>query len=152
MSVHCKIGSSSVRPINGYGPQECDQSSKKVEFFTAFESAIKSATLNDECICAELDANSKITMENLASDPHHISGNGQLLMEVVNRNSLIVVNSTSKCFGTITRLRKTKHSDEKSAIDFFIVCQRFFKLIISLEIDEERKFILTKYSTRIGSK
>ena len=43
LSVQCKIGTSSVRLINGYGPQESDPSSDKLEFFTVFESAIKSA-------------------------------------------------------------------------------------------------------------
>ena len=125
LSVQCTIGSSSVRLINGYGPQECDPISEKLEFFSAFESAIESGNSNGELICAQLDANSKIGMDNMSSDPHHISANGQMLMDVVNRNGLIIVNATSKCFGTITRLRKTKNSEEKSAIDFFIVCQRF---------------------------
>ena len=79
LSVQCKIGTSSVRLINGYGPQESDPSSDKLEFFTVFESAIKSAHLNGNLICAQLDANSKIGKENMASDPHHISANGQLL-------------------------------------------------------------------------
>ena len=76
LSVKCKIGNNNVRLINGYGPQEYDQNSQKMEFFTAFETAIQSAYLNGDLICAELDANSKIGMENLISYPHHISVNG----------------------------------------------------------------------------
>lgn len=150
--VQSKIGAKNVRLINGYGPQESDAISDKLEFFTGFESAIKGAKLNGNLICAELDANSKIGMENIALDPHHISANGKMLMDVVKRNGLIVVNSTSKCFGTITRIRKTKLLEEKSVIDYFIVCPGFFELISSLVIDEERKYVLTKYSSRMGKK
>ena len=152
LSVRCQIGAKSVHLINGYGPQESDAISLKDEFFMAFESAIQSAILNGDLICAELDANSKIGMENIPSDPHHISANGQMLMDIVKRNGLIVVNSTNKCSGVITRIRKTLMLEEKSVLDYFIVCPRFFQLIISMEIDEERKFVLTKYSNRMGKK
>ena len=152
MRIELEHRARSVRLINGYSPQESDPCNEKIECFTAFESAIQSTKLKGDLICAELDANSKIGMENLSSDPHHISANGQMLMDVVNRNDLIIVNSTSKCIGTITRLRKTKTSDEKSVIDFFIVCQWFFELIQCMEIDENRKFTLTKYSSRMGLK
>ena len=32
--------------------------------------------------------------------------NGRMLMDIVDRNGLIVVNTTNKCIGTITRIRK----------------------------------------------
>ena len=112
---------------------------EKIQFFSSFETAVQSGILRGDLICAELDANSKIGMENI-----------QLLMDIVSRNDLIVVNSTAKCSGVITRIRKTKHSEEKSVIDYFIVCRRFFELICSLEIDESRKYVLTKYSSRMG--
>ena len=37
-------------------------------------------------------------------------------------------------------------------IDYFIVCPRFFELISSMEVDENRKYVLTKYSSRLGTK
>jgi hypothetical protein len=150
--VQCVISSSNVSLINGYGPQEYDPISEKMKFFTAFETAIINAKLNGNLFCSELDANSKIGMENISLDPHHISVNGQLLMDIVNRNGLIVVNSTSKCFGTLTRVRRTNISEEKSVLDYFIVCSSFYELISSMEIDEGGKYALTKYSSRMGKK
>ena len=150
--VQCKISSFSVSLINGYGPQENEPHGEKMKFFTCFEIAIQSALFNGNLICSELDANSKIGLENILSDPNNISANGHILMEIVNRNGLIVVNSTSKCFGTITRRIKTKISEEKSVIDYYIVCPKFFELISSMEIDENRKYVLTKYSSRMGVK
>jgi hypothetical protein len=51
---------------------------------------------------------------------------------------LIVVNGNDKCFGVITRYRKTINGIDESIIDFLIVCRRFFNLINRLEIDEVR--------------
>ena len=149
--VQCKIGSNSVSLINGYDPQETDAINERMQFFTCFETAIQSSMLNGNLICCELDANSKIGIENIPLDIHKISANGQLLMDIVKRNDLIIVNSTKKCTGTFTRVRKTKVLDEKSIIDYFLVCRRFYELILSLEIDEDRKFVLTKYATRMGT-
>ena len=148
--VQCKISNYNINLINGYGPQESETMEEKLKFFSCFETAIKNSKLNGSLICSELDANSKIGMENLNSDPNNMSPNGQLLMEIVNRNNLIVVNSTSKCSGIITRIRKTSISEEKSVLDYFIVCESFFTLISRMEVDEHRKYVLTKYSSRMG--
>ena len=148
--VQCQIGANYVNLINGYGPQESDANSVKLSFFSSFETAIQSAVLTGTLMCAELDANSKIGMENISLDPHHISANGRMLMDIVDRNGLIVVNTTNKCIGTITRTRKAGNRIEKSVLDYFIVCQKFYEMILKMEIDEDRKFVLTKYSSRMG--
>ena len=148
--VQCKISNYDINLINGYGPQESETMEEKLKFFSCFETAIVNSKLNGNLICSQLDANSKIGLENLKSDPNNMSPNGQLLMEIVNRNNLIVVNSTSKCSGIITRIRKTSISEEKSVLDYFIVCESFFTLISRMEVDENRKYVLTKYSSRMG--
>ena len=148
--VQCKISNYNINLINGYGPQESETMEEKLKFFSCFETAIKNSKLNGSLICSELDANSKIRLENLDKAPNHISPNGQLLMKIVNRNGLVIVNSTSKCSGVITRMRKTSISEEKSVLDYFIVCQKIFTLISRMEVDENRKYALTKYSSRMG--
>ena len=39
---------------------------------------------------------------------------------------------------------------EKSVIDFFIVCQKIYDLILTMNIDEERLYTLTKYASKKG--
>ena len=56
------------------------------------------------------------------------------------------------CKGVITRYRKTVNSEEKSVLDYFIVCKRFYNLVKSMIVDEERIYSLTKYSGRTGNK
>ena len=100
----------------------------------------------------EMDANSKLGSKMIPNDPHEQSENGKKLNKLVDENDLIVVNSRELCTGTITRYRKTINGEEKSVLDYFIVCRQFFNLIIKMTIDEERKYCLTKYSTKTGSK
>ena len=56
-------------------------------------------------------------------------------------------------FGTITRKRNTKKVKEESVIDFVIGCEEMVDMVESLVIDEERKYVLTKYQkTKKGVK
>ena len=58
-----------------------------------------------------------------------------------------------KCSGTITRCRNTKEITEESVIDFVIGCDEMVDMVDSLVIDEERKYVLTKYhKTKKGVK
>ena len=121
---------------------------EKLEFYSVLEEEISQTLASDRMLCLELDANAKIGNQIIRNDPHEISANGKLLLSIVERNNLVIVNATNKCFGTITRMKKVKNIIEKSVLDYFIVCQNFYSLIISLIIDEERKNVLTKFTRR----
>ena len=75
-----------------------------------------------------------------------------MLMEIVNENDMIVVNSADICTGVITRIRETTIRTEKSVLDFFIVCKKFFTYITKMTVDEARKYPLTKFSSKVGNK
>ena len=113
---------------------------------------VKSAMLAGTAVCIELDANSKLGPDIVPGDPDVKSRNGKLLEKVIDDNDLVVVNGTQLCTGLITRYRKTVNNIERSVIDFFIVCKRFFQLIMYMEIDEKRLYTLTKYSNKVGEK
>ena len=74
-----------------------------------------------------------------------MSANGKLLADVIISQNLVVVNSTDKCHGVITRYKKTIHGEEKSILDYYIVCQELFQNIIKMSIDEERIFTLSRF-------
>ena len=97
-----------------------------------------------------MDANSKLGPALIPGDPCEQSKNGKLLLKVIEENDLIVVNGTDLCKGIITRYRQTKNSIEKSVLDYFLVCRKFYNLIMSLMIDEDRIYALTKYSNKNG--
>ena len=54
------------------------------------------------------------------------------------------------CKGQITRQRKTKLSEEKSIIDFVIVCDILKEYFEDMFIDENRVYVLTNYAINKG--
>ena len=63
------------------------------------------------------------------------------------------MNSLPICEGLITRHRIQSGKEEKSVLDFFIVCTRVLPYVTKMVIDEKRKYILTNYKpARKGEK
>lgn len=136
--------------------EQSDMEILVVEATLGTHKEIEKTKLTGKMLCLELDANAKVGPEVINGDPNEQSGNGKLLLSLVKDLNLIIVNATEKCSGTITRIRKTKSKKtqkvniERSVLDYFIVCQKFYELILELKIDEERLHVLTKYASRKG--
>ena len=47
-------------------------------------------------------------------------------------------------------MKKKRNKTEISILDYFVVCQRFYNLINDMTIDEDRKYVLKKYSKLRG--
>ena len=150
--VEGTIENKKVRFINGYGPQEDESDEIREGFFNRIDQEVKSSKLSGSMTCIELDANAKLGSAIIPGDPKEQSKNGKLLEKVVDENELVVVNAKDLCKGVITRYRKTVNSEEKSVLDYFIVCKRFYNLVKSMTIDEDGAYSLTKYSGRTGNK
>ena len=134
-----------IRTINSYGPQEYWSLEVRIDYFTELESRIIIAKSEQKLICIEGDINSKLGNRIIPGDPHTISQNGKLLNEIISRQDLIVVNATEKCRGIITRYKKTVRGEEKSILDYFIVCRQLYQKIQQMTIDEERRFVLSRF-------
>ena len=135
----------SIRTINSYGPQEYWSWETKTEYFTELESRIITAKSDRKFVCLEFDANSKLGYEIIPGDLYPISQNGKLLRDIISRQDLIVLNATDKCIGKITRYKNTVRGEEKSILDYFIVCQELYRKVEKLIIDEERKHVLARF-------
>jgi hypothetical protein len=148
--VEATLRKSKVRFINSYGIQETSPVEDKVDFYSTLEDEIQS-TFDAGCmLCWETGANAKLGTEYIKGDPHAMTNNGQLLLNLVERYNLVIVNGTEKCSGVITRMRKKGKDIEKSAIDFFIVCQALFQMVSQMQIDEDRNMVLTKFHKNGG--
>ena len=90
-----------------------------------------------------MDANAKVGADYIEGDPNVMSSNGELLIDFVERNNLIICNGTDLCKGLITRTRSTVKGKEESVIDYVIVCQELFALLLEMKIDETNA--LTRY-------
>ena len=145
--IEAQLGKSKVRFINAYGPQETSPLDDRTEFFGILDQQIQECLNKNIMLCLELDANAKVGNVAIPYNPQeNISPNGQLLLELIERNQLILVNASSKCHGKLTRVKTKKGITEKSILDYFIVCQSFYNLINEMVVDEEKKFVLKKYS------
>ena len=150
--VEVKLGDKDVRLMSGYGPQENWKKEDRKPFFDKLEEEIERAKLNGKSMLIQMDANSKLGPGVVKGDPHSQSENGKILDEILKRSALIVMNGDErKCKGKITRRRITDKVKEESIIDFVIASEDVAEMIKSVEVDEERKFALTKYSkTKTG--
>ena len=151
--VEIEIKGKHIRVISGYGPQENWAEEKRMPFFIALETELEKAQLAGKSIIVEMDANSKLGPQYIPKDPHAISPNGLILASVVERQQLAVANGNIKCKGTITRKRTTKKRVEQSVIDIVLLSKDMEETLVEMEIDEDRKFVLTKVAkTKNGVK
>ena len=87
-----------------------------------------------------------------SKDPHDQTENGSILYDFVQRNNLNILNTDKHCTGSITRHKNTRVKEEKSIIDFVIVCEGLKQHFESMSIDDTRTYTLTKYCTTKGVK
>ena len=132
------------RIITGYGPQETWEEHKRVQFLLKLEEEIVKASMIGKSVIIEMDANAKLGPNYIPRDPHSISPIGKLLEGIIQRQNLYVVNGSRQCKGNITRKRTTKNKVEQSVIDIVLVSSDLIGHLESLEIDEERRHVLTK--------
>ena len=150
LTVEASIGIYRVRIMNIYGIQESCSLIERIEFFTLLESEIEKNMLSGLMLIIEMDGNAKFGSDIISGDPHVMSPNGDLLYNIITKKGLILINSSDKCSGVITRIRNTTVRSEKSAIDFFISCPAFFQYVSKMNIDEERKLVMTRYGKKNG--
>ena len=131
---------------SAYVPQEKDSVDKKMRFWDYLDEDAKRAENEGKGFILQGDLNAWLGKNHIEKDHRKQNENGKLMADFLERNDLTVVNSLSLCTGTFTRIRKRKDMQEKSIIDFFVVCKRILPHITSMHIDEDKKEILTNYS------
>ena len=150
--VQCKIGIHKVRIINGYGTQEDDLATNRLTFWQSLEQEIVGAK-NSKCmVLIQMDANAKVGKNVISSDPNDLSDNGWLLLSLIDRENLILANSSPLCNGAIARHRVSQKNVEKSILDYILVCEKLGQFLEIMQIDEKRDFPLTKYASKKGNR
>ena len=103
-------------------------------------------------ILVQKDANNKVGVEVLKSDPNKQSENEKLIMDLLMRQNLILWNGSDCCNGSITWHRRTINGEEKSILDYILVCNGLSRYLDEIFIDEDRLHTLTKYASTKGRK
>lgn len=145
ITVEANLGTERIRVINAYGPQEDDETQHIHSFWQQVEEQVLQAK-DDNCfILIQMDANAKVGNEIIKGDPHKMSNNGRILLDIVKRQNLQIANSQHTCKGTITRQRILENKTEQSVIDFVIICAKLFEYLLETRIDEDKVYALSRH-------
>ena len=144
--VQVKVGVHQIRVFNAYGPQETNPT-ESLNFWLRLEQEIIRAKQDNCWILIEMDANAK-----LDSEFHKMTENGKLMLEIVERQNLVILNKLPICQGQITRHRITKYKEEKAILDYTLTCNELSNFVETMMIDDGRLFTLTKYVSTRGFK
>ena len=153
LTIQVDIGKYKMRIINGYGPQEDDNNQRILGFWQEMEAEIMKAKDNDCLVVVEMDANAKAGNKVIKNDPNPMSGNGRIMIDMIERQNLFIANAEDICEGVITRERMADNRIEKSVIDYILVCERMKKFLVAIKIDEDRRLVLHRIiKNRNGTK
>ena len=104
--VQCQIGKKNTRIINAYGPQEDEPLSNRVSFWQSIQLEIKAAKSEKCMVLVQLDGNAKLGKNIISQDPHNLSENGRLLLNIIESESLVLLNTSPVCQGVITCIER----------------------------------------------
>ena len=99
-----------------------------------------------------MDANAKVGKDIISRNNHITSNNGKLLLDVIDRQDLLIANSLDICKGIVTRVREFENRTEKSTIDYILTCRALAKDMTEMVIDEDRTYTLARYVKKKAGK
>ena len=93
------------------------------------------------------DFNMKVG-ETIKGNQDQISKGGRMLLKLMNKRKLELINSGSKCSGLWTRIVTTdsENDERKSVLDYVLTNQKCYHKVELMHIDEDRNFVMQKYS------
>ena len=139
-----------VRLICGYGPQLYDGTTRKDKFWKYLDTEVKSAKENGAGVILQMDGNLWAGKNIIKDDPKTQNENGKRFENFLKMNThLTVVNALEICEGTFTRIKHTKRGDQRTIIDFFVVCDQILPLLTKMTIDEKGENIMTRYQGKV---
>ena len=144
VNIHLKDISISV--TSAYGPQESDSLEKKTTFWTYLTNEVQRAKDCGNGFILQGDLNCWLGPEIIKGDVRKQNRNGKMFASFMDVNNLTCVNSLEITEGLIARIRNRLGIEEKSIIDFYVVCQRVLPYVTSLKIDNGSNHTLTNYS------
>ena len=146
MTIEVTTGTTRLRCVTGYGPQESDCVSRKEKFWNYLEIEVHSAQEDGIGLIIEIDSNAWAGEQVIPGDPKTQNNNGKHLSQFLERNTNVtLVNALPICQGAITRKRKTDCLDEKSILDLFIVCDRILPFVTKMHVDVQGENQLTNF-------
>ena len=146
ISVSITTNQMKIRCVCGY-TQEKYSDDQKEKFWDFMSREVLEAEDAEQGIIIQMDSNAHAGTYVLKHDMIPQNNNGRRLCEFLKRHpNISVVNAMDICDGTVTRIRETVKSVEKSSIDFYLVNDILKPFIIKMTIDTKKEFCLTNYA------
>ena len=154
LSIVISVREMNIRCCVAYGCQENSKMENKRKFWEYLYAEVKKAKSSGSGLVIHFDGNLWAGSKIIPGDPRPQNNNGKLFEQFLQQNPhLTVVNSLPLCEGIITRRRQKNGILEESVLDFFIICDKVLPYVTKMEIDEDKKYILTNYEqVRKGGK
>ena len=115
-----------------YFPQEQDQNLKKI--YSEIKPQIQEARNNDEGLIIVGDFNCKVG-KSIDGNKEVVSKGGKKMLEVMEKERLVLANSLEKCEGTWTR----EENGKKSILDYILVNEEMADYITKMTIYDKSK-------------
>ena len=131
--------------ISAYGPQESATTERKIVFWTYLTEEAHRAKSQGKGLILQGDLNAWLGPLMIKGDLHEQNRNGKLFSSFLKENNLTCVNSLPLTDGVITRSRTYLGKEKKSTIDFCVVCESVLSFVRSLQIEDGKEHMLTKF-------
>ena len=129
-----------IRCVCGY-TQEKYNDDQKDRYWEFMSKEVMEADENQQGLIIQMDANAHAGASVLKHYMLPQNNNGKRLCSFLKQHpSISVVNAMSLCEGTVTRIRETVKSVEKSSIDFYFVNDILKPFITKMKIDSKKEF------------
>ena len=149
LSVELNLENMKIRCVCGYGPQETQSNEIKALYWSQLSYEVEEAEQSGSAIIIQMDGNLWCGPNLIKGDPNIQNQNGKLFqLFLENYPHLTIVNSLDICEGTLTRVRKTVNREEKSILDFFIICDKILPYVKKMVVDEKKEYILSSYQKK----
>ena len=109
LNIQIQINEIKIRILNCYGPQECSPLEKKNLFWSRLHNEVNNAIEEGLEVIVQFDGNLHLGQSVISGDPDDQNQNGKMFKNFLENNqSIVLLNASSKCHGTITRTRNQK--------------------------------------------
>ena len=134
--VECK--NEVVRVVTAYGPQENEDAEDRKDFFIKFGIEIEKCIHSGDGVIVVGDLNAKLEHNKERNEINPDSGNGSLLLDIIEDLNLQVVNFSDQCKGQWTWSKVINEVVHKSILDYVLVDSKMHLNVVSMDIDEEK--------------
>ena len=139
LTVRITYKNDTLRVVTLHAPQESDPAEERTDFFEEVAIQVERAVTAGDKLLVLGDFNARVSLVD-DDKVQPLSPNGTLLHDLIEGHQLSIANYSPNTVGKWTRIQKTKHGVNKSAIDYVLFHEEDLPLMQEMIIDEDKIF------------